>query len=72
MYLSNKVIDACYLSKWYTLDRRSQKIIVLLMERARKPLIIKLYTIVYISLESLTVIIRWSYSLFALLKATYK
>ncbi|KAK9703353.1 7tm Odorant receptor [Popillia japonica] len=55
MYKSNKVGEACYRSKWYLLDRRSQKCILLLMERAKKPLIIQLYTIVYISLESLTV-----------------
>ncbi|KAK9703328.1 7tm Odorant receptor [Popillia japonica] len=71
MYKSNNVIEACYLSKWYTLDDKSQKCLLLLMERAKRPLLIKSYSIVYISLESLAVIVRWSYSLFALIKATY-
>lgn len=89
-FQSDKIMEACYLSQWYKLEKRSGRSLLLLMERAKRPLVIQLYNIVFISLESLAVvsvllmmtfthnntyilfqIVRWSYSLFALIKARY-
>ncbi|KAK9718567.1 7tm Odorant receptor [Popillia japonica] len=70
-FKSDKIIESCYLSSWYELDIQSQKSLMLLTERAKRPLRIMAYKLVFISLASLVVIIRWSYSIFALLKATY-
>lgn len=53
---SNKIIEYCYLSNWYELSLKSQKSITLLMERAKRPLTIEIYNLVFISLESLGVV----------------
>ncbi|GJQ66194.1 hypothetical protein Trydic_g4253 [Trypoxylus dichotomus] len=71
IFKSNKIIESCFLSKWYKLDLKSQKHVLILMERAKKPLSITLYNLVFVSLESLGVVARWAYSLFALIKARY-
>ncbi|KAK9730325.1 7tm Odorant receptor [Popillia japonica] len=68
---SSNIIEACYLSNWYNLNHESQMTLLLLMENAKQPLPVQLYKIIHISLESLGVIFRWSYSLFALIKARY-
>ncbi|GJQ66199.1 hypothetical protein Trydic_g4258 [Trypoxylus dichotomus] len=70
-YKSNKIIESVYLSQWYQISKKSQKTLILLMERAKRPLTIQLYKLVIVSLDSLGVIIRWSYSIFALIKARY-
>ncbi|KAK9681289.1 7tm Odorant receptor [Popillia japonica] len=80
MFKSTKIIESCYLSEWYQLSKTSQKSLMLLMERAKRPLVIELakrplvielYSLIYISLDTLAVIIRWAYSLVALIKASY-
>ncbi|KAK9709414.1 7tm Odorant receptor [Popillia japonica] len=71
MYKSNKIIESCYLSQWYQLSVYSQKFMLLLMERAKRPLVVEVYSLVHISVDSLAVIIKWSYSLFAVTRARY-
>ncbi|GJQ66211.1 hypothetical protein Trydic_g4269 [Trypoxylus dichotomus] len=71
VFKSEKIIESSYVSKWYQLDVRSQKILLMLMERAKRPLTVKLYQFVFISLDSLGVMVRWAYSLFAVIKARY-
>ncbi|GJQ66208.1 hypothetical protein Trydic_g4266 [Trypoxylus dichotomus] len=71
IYKSNKITEACYLSNWYELDVTSQKSIILLMERAKRPLAVTLYKLVVVSLTSLGVVVQWSYSVFAIIKAGY-
>ncbi|KAK9718502.1 7tm Odorant receptor [Popillia japonica] len=56
IFKSEKIIESCYLSSWYKLDVRSQKYLLLLTERAKRPLIITVYKIVFISLASLGVV----------------
>ncbi|KAK9731035.1 7tm Odorant receptor [Popillia japonica] len=71
MEKSVKIIESSYLSMWYELDQKSKKTLILLTERAKRPLLIQPYKFVFISLDSLGVIVRWSYSFFALVKAKY-
>ncbi|KAK9731034.1 7tm Odorant receptor [Popillia japonica] len=71
MFKSNKIIESCYLSQWYQLNPYCQKFILMLMESAKRPLVIEVYSLVHISVDSLAVIIKWSYSLFAVTKARY-
>ncbi|GJQ66182.1 hypothetical protein Trydic_g4242 [Trypoxylus dichotomus] len=71
IFKSNKITESCYLSKWYKMEKTSKTSLLVLMERAKRPLAIKVYNLISISLESLAVIVRWSYSLFALIKARY-
>ncbi|KAK9730332.1 7tm Odorant receptor [Popillia japonica] len=71
IYKSDKIIESSCTSKWYQLDIQSKRTLLLLMERAKRPLIVKLYKFVFISLDSLGVIVRWAYSVFALIKARY-
>ncbi|KAK9731036.1 7tm Odorant receptor [Popillia japonica] len=68
---SGKIVESCYLSNWYELNLKSQKFLIILMERAKRPLAMHLYKLVFLSLESLAVIVQWSYSLFALIRAKY-
>lgn len=53
---STKIIESCYLSEWYQLSKTSQKSLMLLMERAKRPLVIELYSLIYISLDTLAVV----------------
>ncbi|GJQ66210.1 hypothetical protein Trydic_g4268 [Trypoxylus dichotomus] len=71
IFKSEKIIESSYISKWYQLDLKEQKILLLLMERAKRPLIVKVYKFIFISLDSLGVIVRWAYSVFALIKVRY-
>nr|QBB72958.1 odorant receptor [Protaetia brevitarsis] len=56
IFKSDKIIEASYTSNWYELDIRSRKCILLLMERAKRTTAIKLYDLVFVSLESLGVV----------------
>ncbi|GJQ66198.1 hypothetical protein Trydic_g4257 [Trypoxylus dichotomus] len=69
LYKSDQITTSCYFSKWYELSSSSQKSLVVIMERAKRPLTIRLYNYVLLNLDSLGAIFRWSYSIFALLKA---
>lgn len=52
-FQSGNIMDACYLSAWYKLNINSQKSLLTLMERTKRPFTMHLYKLVFISLESL-------------------
>ncbi|GJQ66196.1 hypothetical protein Trydic_g4255 [Trypoxylus dichotomus] len=71
IFNSVEVSESCYISTWYEMDIRHQRSLLLVMQRSQRPLMIQLYGFIDISLQSFGVVIRWSYSLFALIKVRY-
>ncbi|XP_023310033.1 odorant receptor Or1-like [Anoplophora glabripennis] len=65
---SNSVINAIYMSEWYTYDEKSKKALLTLMERAKRPIKVTAGKLLDLSLATFTAIIRRSYSLLAVLK----
>nr|CAH7768524.1 unnamed protein product [Callosobruchus chinensis] len=59
------------MSKWYTYDRESKKAVLILMERAKRPIFVKAGKMLHLSLDTFSMILRNSYSLLAVLKSTY-
>ncbi|XP_045501412.1 odorant receptor 13a-like [Colias croceus] len=69
---SRKIGESAYLCKWYTMDKKSKKTILLLMLRSNKPQKLTAYKFSVISYESFTKIISTSWSYFTILKTVYK
>nr|XP_015839893.1 PREDICTED: odorant receptor Or1-like [Tribolium castaneum] len=65
---SNTIIRAVYMGNWYTYDIKSRKALIVLMERAKRPIIITAGKILEVSLETFTMLIRRAYSLLAVLR----
>ncbi|GJQ66197.1 hypothetical protein Trydic_g4256 [Trypoxylus dichotomus] len=51
--LSDEITTSCYFSSWYKLSISSRKSLLLIMERAKRPLTIRLYNYVLLDLDSL-------------------
>ncbi|KAK9739727.1 7tm Odorant receptor [Popillia japonica] len=67
---SNKIGESLYMSKWDQCDAENRKIITIILERSKQPLALTVYKFTNVSLVSL--IIRWAYSLFAVLQTSLK
>ncbi|KAJ3656610.1 hypothetical protein Zmor_015674 [Zophobas morio] len=65
---NNTLISSIYMGKWYNYDVKSQRALITLMERSKRPLIITAGQILDLSLETFTTILRRAYSLLAVLK----
>ncbi|KAK9708265.1 7tm Odorant receptor [Popillia japonica] len=55
IFKSDRIIEACFLSEWYNLSLKCQRYLITLMERAKRPLCISLYDLVFVSFASLGV-----------------
>ncbi|XP_072938259.1 putative odorant receptor 92a [Epargyreus clarus] len=69
---SSNVGKEAFLCKWYTMDQRSKKTILQLMQRSSRPQRLTAYKFSTISYESFIKIISTSWSYFTILKAVYK
>ncbi|XP_072938256.1 putative odorant receptor 92a [Epargyreus clarus] len=69
---SRGVGEAAFLCKWYTMDQRSKKTILQLIQRSSKPQKLTAYKFSTISYESFIKIISRSWSYFTILKTVYK
>ncbi|XP_028161527.1 odorant receptor 85b-like isoform X1 [Ostrinia furnacalis] len=69
---STKVGDAAYNSKWYEVDQKTKKTILIIMTRSSKPQQLTAYKFSVISYGSFTKIISTSWSYFTILKTVYK
>ncbi|KAH1015249.1 hypothetical protein HUJ05_013011 [Dendroctonus ponderosae] len=65
---SLEVINSCYLSHWEERGPAVRKTLFMLMERAKRPLEIKAVRFFTLSFDTFIVILKWSYSYFALLR----
>ncbi|XP_038221992.1 odorant receptor 67c-like [Zerene cesonia] len=69
---SSKIGQSAYICKWYNMDQKSKKIILLLMLRSNKPQMLTAYKFSVISYQSFTKIISTSWSYFTILRTVYK
>ncbi|XP_023310034.1 odorant receptor Or1-like [Anoplophora glabripennis] len=65
---SNSVVTAIYMSDWYNYDKKSKKALLILMERAKRPMTITAGKIMDLTLVTFATVMRRSYSLLAVLK----
>ncbi|XP_073820462.1 odorant receptor 85b-like [Musca autumnalis] len=68
---SHSVADAAYNQNWRKADIRYQKMLILIAERAQKPVYFKASSLVPVSRRTLTLLMRLSYKLFAFLRLMY-
>ncbi|XP_044258923.1 odorant receptor Or1-like [Tribolium madens] len=64
---SNSLTNAVCMGKWYNYDLQSKKLLIILMERSKKPIVVTAGKILDLSLVTFTTIIRRAYSLLAVL-----
>ncbi|XP_044259237.1 odorant receptor Or1-like [Tribolium madens] len=65
---SNTISDAIYMGSWYDYDKKSKQALTILMERAKRPVIVISGKLVELSLITFSMILRRSYSLLAVLE----
>ncbi|XP_068910308.1 odorant receptor Or1-like [Tenebrio molitor] len=65
---SNTISQAIYMGNWYEYDIRSQRDLAILMERAKRPMIVTCGKIFDVSVVTFTMILRRAYSLLAVLE----
>ncbi|KAL3268488.1 hypothetical protein HHI36_007599 [Cryptolaemus montrouzieri] len=66
---SNSITDSIYVSNWYTYETSSKKILILIMERAKKPLMLTAGKVVAVSLPLFVAVLKQAYSLMAVLQS---
>ncbi|KAL1506466.1 hypothetical protein ABEB36_005829 [Hypothenemus hampei] len=64
---SLEIIHSCSLSNWYEESHDVKKMLLILMERTKRPLEIKALNFTTINANTFVAILKWSYSYFALL-----
>ncbi|KAJ8937116.1 hypothetical protein NQ318_012974, partial [Aromia moschata] len=64
---SSSIRNAIYMSDWYNFDEKSKQAIMIVMERAERPMVVTAGKIIDLSLETFTTILRRAYSLLAVL-----
>ncbi|XP_030765751.1 odorant receptor 94a-like [Sitophilus oryzae] len=69
--LSENVGRACYMSQWYETDIDTRKMMIVFMERAKRPVTLTAAKMFPMTMTTLTSILRSSYSYFALLQQVY-
>ncbi|KAJ3666987.1 hypothetical protein Zmor_002400 [Zophobas morio] len=65
----NTVPRAIYMSKWYECTKDCKKLLLVLMECSKKPLVLNAGKIVELSLETFTAILKSSYSVICVLRS---
>ncbi|XP_052742653.1 odorant receptor 67c-like [Bicyclus anynana] len=68
---SSKIGDAAFICKWYDMDNKAKKTILLIMLRSNKPQKLTAYKFSVISYKSFTKIISTSWSYFTILRTVY-
>ncbi|XP_044760903.1 odorant receptor Or1-like [Coccinella septempunctata] len=67
-YESISIGNAIYMSDWYTFDKESKRMLIMLMERAKKPLLFKAGSLLPLSIGTFVSIMKTTYSLLAVLQ----
>ncbi|XP_045483689.1 odorant receptor Or1-like [Harmonia axyridis] len=67
-YESSSIGNAIYMSDWYTFDSEARRMVLMLMERAKKPLIFKAGNLLPLSIGTFVSIMETTYSLLAVLQ----
>ncbi|XP_076250100.1 odorant receptor 30a-like isoform X4 [Rhynchophorus ferrugineus] len=69
---SNEITAACYAINWNDLDLVNQKLLITIMERAKRPVELNALGVFKLNLSTMVTILRTSYSYFAVLQQIYK
>ncbi|XP_076250093.1 odorant receptor 4-like isoform X3 [Rhynchophorus ferrugineus] len=72
MEKSNEITAACYAINWNDLDLVNQKLLITIMERAKRPVELNALGVFKLNLSTMVTILRTSYSYFAVLQQIYK
>ncbi|XP_044267669.1 odorant receptor Or1-like [Tribolium madens] len=72
MTTSDAIGISLYMSNWYACHSKIRKIVMIFLEKTKKPTIIKAANFITLSLATLTQILRSAYSYFAVLQRLYK
>ncbi|KAF7271124.1 hypothetical protein GWI33_015968 [Rhynchophorus ferrugineus] len=67
---SMEINNSCYNSEWYNHGQDVRRTMLILTERAKKPFEIKGCRYVVLSFDTLIAIVKWSYSVFTVLRST--
>nr|XP_023018067.1 odorant receptor Or1-like [Leptinotarsa decemlineata] len=65
---SDTIVDAIYMSDWYTYDLKSKKALLIFMETVKRPMRVTAGKLLDLSLDTFMMIIKRSYSLLAVLR----
>ncbi|KAJ3666953.1 hypothetical protein Zmor_002371 [Zophobas morio] len=65
---NNTLMTAIYMSQWYEYDIESRKLLITIMEQAKRPMVVTAAKLVDLTLETFVTILKRSYSLIAVLK----
>ncbi|XP_060522984.1 putative odorant receptor 85d isoform X2 [Cylas formicarius] len=71
MQKSDEITNACYHVNWNEIDIKSQKMLIIIMERAKRPSTVHAAGVFPLNLATLMTILRTSYSYFAVLQRLY-
>ncbi|KAL1497441.1 hypothetical protein ABEB36_008415 [Hypothenemus hampei] len=71
MEKSKEITNACYTGNWHNMSVKEQKMLIMVMERAKRPVSIRAAGIFQLNLSTLMTILRSSYSYFAVLQRLY-
>nr|WJJ63313.1 odorant receptor 13 [Pachyrhinus yasumatsui] len=69
--MSESLGTACYISRWYETDTKTKKMITIFMEQSKRSVTLTAAKLFPLSLTTLTMILRSSYSYFAVLQRVY-
>ncbi|KAJ3658561.1 hypothetical protein Zmor_010294 [Zophobas morio] len=64
---NNGLINAIYMGSWYRYDVRIRKILLIMMERSKRPMLLTAGAVVNVTLETFVSVLKSSYSLVAVL-----
>nr|QXE93183.1 odorant receptor 2 [Eucryptorrhynchus scrobiculatus] len=70
--MSDGLCSACYKSQWYKTELTVKTMVIIFMENNKKPLTLRAGKMVPLHLTTLTMILRTSYSYFAVLNQVYQ
>ncbi|XP_023012171.2 putative odorant receptor 85d [Leptinotarsa decemlineata] len=71
MNSSEDIAEACYMTEWFNGTQKIQRMFVIIMERAKRPVKLRAANFFYLNLQTLMAILRSSYSYFAVLWHIY-
>nr|XP_022900457.1 odorant receptor Or2-like [Onthophagus taurus] len=69
---SSDLVQCCYMSNWTDFNTKNKKMLFIIMERAKRPIILTAGYFVTLSLATFMSILRSAYSYFAVLRQMYQ
>ncbi|KAK9885228.1 hypothetical protein WA026_010731 [Henosepilachna vigintioctopunctata] len=70
-YQSHELLRSSYIGNWYESKPKSRKLLLIFSERCKRPTVVKAAKFFSLSLSTLIIILKSSYSYFAVLRSVY-